>query len=128
MGQLNILCVDDNDDILAIARLALGLDPQIAVRSATNGPDALRTLLSPDWPVHAILLDIRMPGEDGRTLFGEIRNIPIHSDTPVIFMSGYVTAEERAECMALGAAAVIPKPFDPVILPKQLRQILAHPA
>jgi two-component system OmpR family response regulator len=47
------------------------------------------------------------------------------SDTPVIFMTAKVQSHEIDAYSKLGAAGVISKPFDPMTLPSEIRQILA---
>lgn len=121
--QLNILCIDDNPIILEIESLALELDPQIAVYTATTGTDALRLLIS-DCRIDCIILDIVMPKECGQLLLGEIRTIDKHRETPVIFLTAMASKELLEECLGLGAIHVLRKPFDPFALASQVRMIL----
>ena len=41
--SLRILHVDDDPDIRAVVELSLTLDPEFAVKSSSNGADALAT-------------------------------------------------------------------------------------
>ena len=43
---------------------------------------------------------------------------------PVILMTAKVQTEEIAEYLNLGAVGVIMKPFDPMLLPKEITELL----
>jgi CheY-like chemotaxis protein len=118
-----ILCVDDDRSILTIIELALKLDPDIEVRGAGDAFEALALLTHAEWTPDCIMLDGKMPGQDGTLLFGEIRNLPGFVDTPVIFLTASVTKREVARFLALGACGVIAKPFDPIALGGKVRRL-----
>ncbi len=124
---MNILHVDDEADIREVAALALGLDPDISVRSAASGQEAL-DMLAGDWRPDVVLLDVMMPGLDGTATLAGLRALAGHSETPVVFMTARAQAREQARFIDLGAVAVIVKPFDPMILARQVRDILAGAA
>jgi CheY-like chemotaxis protein len=127
MSVLSILYVDDEPDIREVAVVSLELDPEIEVRSVDSGAAALAVLSDPSWAPAAILLDVMMPVLDGPGTLAKLRTLPGHADTPVVFITASVQAHEQARLMALGATAVIPKPFDPMTLASQLRAALAAP-
>ena len=116
-----ILCVEDEPDIQAIARLALEAVGGFNVRICSSGEDALGDAQSfaPDM----ILLDVMMPGMDGPTILKALQGIPELARIPVVFMTAKVHPGEVAQYRSLGAADVIPKPFDPMTLPDQIRKI-----
>lgn len=68
------------------------------------------------------LLDVQMPGETGLQLQEKIRALDIH--VPTIFVTSCVDAETRARAAALGALAVLGKPFKWEELLGLLRQVL----
>lgn len=121
---LNVLHVDDEPDIREVAALALEMDPDMRVRSAASGREAL-DVLEAGAQVDVILLDVMMPELDGPGTLERLRRIPGHDDTPVIFMTARAQSHELDRFLALGALAVIPKPFDPMTLGRQLRDHLA---
>ena len=125
MSQLKILHVDDEPDIREVAALALGIDPEIVVQSAASGLEALDVLGGGGWTPDVILLDVMMPELDGPGTLQRLRALPAHSQTPVIFMTARAQAPEQQRFIDLGAMAVIIKPFDPMILASQVRDILA---
>lgn len=122
--MLNVLHVDDEPDIREVAAFALEMDPEIGVRSAASGREALEVLKS-DARVDVVLLDVMMPELDGPGTLEQLRLLPGHEDTPVIFMTARAQSNELDRFLSLGAIAVIIKPFDPMTLGQQLRDHLA---
>lgn len=118
-----ILHVDDDENIRALTALAFTLSGGGKVHSAASGGEALEVLsagLTPD----IILLDVMMPDMDGPAVLARVRDLPDHRNTPIIFMTAQTQDHERAALMALGAAGVVIKPFDPMTLGQQVRALL----
>jgi CheY-like chemotaxis protein len=109
-----ILYVDDEPDIREIVQMALGLAPSLTVSTADSGLHALESMKTkrPDL----VLLDVMMPNMDGPTTLQQMRSQPELQSIPVIFMTAKAMPQEVARFRALGAAAVIAKPFDPMSL------------
>lgn len=119
-----VLYVEDEEDIRAVAELALESVGGFTLRSCGSGQQALRE--APDFAPDLILLDVMMPGMDGPSTFEALMGIPDLADTPVIFMTAKVQSDEVAYYKKLGAIDVIPKPFDPMSLADQIRSIWAR--
>ena len=117
-----VLLVDDDADIRFIAEIALarvgGLDVTLA-GSAQEARAALAVAI-PD----AMLLDVTMPEVDGPTFFAELQRHPQYGSLPVVFLTARTTLEDVQSYLALGAAGVMAKPFDPMTLARQLGEIL----
>jgi Response regulators consisting of a CheY-like receiver domain and a winged-helix DNA-binding domain len=64
-----------------------------------------------------------MPGMDGPTTLIELRKKPSLTQTPVVFMTARVQRHEIEQYLAMGAADVISKPFDPMTLSAQVADI-----
>lgn len=127
MAKLCILHVDDDASIRELTALAFDLSGDGQVHSASSGPEALRMLgdgLSPDL----MLLDVMMPGMDGPTLLGLVREMPGLALAPAIFMTAHTQDHELADLLALGAVGVVIKPFDPMSLSAQVRGLLGETA
>ena len=109
-----ILYVDDEPDIREIVQMALGLMPSLSVATAESGTRALQSMQThkPDL----VLLDVMMPNMDGPTTLQQMRSRPELQAIPVIFMTAKAMPQEVARFRSLGAAAVIAKPFDPMLL------------
>lgn len=129
MSRLQVLYVDDEPDIREIAGLALSLDPGIEVRMAPSGAEALRAAQGGGaTPVDVIMLDVMMPGMDGPAVFEALRADPATAAIPVVFITARTQAHDRERLLQLGAVAVIAKPFDPMLLARELRSVLANEA
>ena len=117
---LDILYVDDEPDLREIASMALELDPEITVRTASGGAAALEILSG--WTPDVILLDMMMPGMDGPAAHDAIRALP-GGGPPVIYITARTQEAEIAHLLSLGAVGVIAKPFDPMSLADQVRDL-----
>jgi len=121
-----ILYVEDDPDIQMVAQMALEVVGGLVLRSCSSGQEALAAVAAcePDL----ILLDVMMPGMDGPTTLAELRKLPATAATPVIFMTAKVQAAEVAHYKSLGALGVVAKPFDPMLLAQQVRQMFSEAA
>ena len=124
MTLLNVLHIDDDPDILEVAALSLEVDPLIHLHSIGSGAEGL-AILDAGYDPDVILLDVMMPGLDGPGTLVLIRQRLDHANTPVIFMTARARSSEVDEYIALGALGVIVKPFDPMSLARNVREILA---
>ena len=118
-----ILHAEDEPDIQAIARLALERVGGFTVLSCENGRVALDAMekFCPDL----LLLDVMMPEMDGPTLLKTLRGGGPFVDTPAIFLTAKVQAHEVEQYLALGACAVLAKPFEPMQLAAEIKKIWA---
>lgn len=117
-----ILLVDDDPDIRAIGAMSLGRLGGFDVVQARSGTHALEVVL--DARPDIILLDVMMPGMDGRETLKRLRELEALRDVPILFLTAKVQPQEVEEYLALGAAGVVPKPFDPMTLPDRVREVL----
>jgi CheY-like chemotaxis protein len=125
---LRILCIDDDPDIRTIAAMALGLDPDLDVRAADGGEAGLALIEQGEWVPDAVLLDVMMPGLDGPEVLLRLRRNPAGMLLPVVFMTARARQADIDGYLALGAAGVVTKPFDPLGLAGELRALIARPA
>jgi len=114
-----ILCVEDEPDIQAVARLALEMVGGFTVKVCSSGQEALDSVaaFAPDL----ILMDVMMPGMDGPATLQALRAQADLAAIPVVFMTAKVQPEEVQHYKDIGAVDVIPKPFDPMTLASQVR-------
>jgi len=122
MSMRKVLLVDDEADIRLIAEISLSSLGGWEVLQAGSGREALE-LASRERP-DLILLDVMMPGMDGMTTLQKLREQEHGRTTPVIFMTARVQKSEVDRLLALGVRGLIPKPFDPMTLPAEIRSIL----
>ena len=121
MQPKEILVIDDENDIQEVARLSLQLTENWTVRSANGG--AAGALLALSSEPDAILLDVMMPDMDGPSTLRVLRQQG--SKIPVIFLTAKVQLADREKYMQLGVRGIISKPFDPLTLGQQIREMLA---
>ncbi|MFM7201932.1 MAG: response regulator [Myxococcota bacterium] len=116
-----ILMVEDEEDIRTIARLSLEAVGGFEVETCARGDEALARVahFQPDL----ILLDVMMPGMDGPETLRALKSLLGAKLPPVIFMTARSQAAEQTRLKALGAVAVVTKPFDPMTLPAELTQL-----
>jgi len=111
-----ILVVDDNS---ANIRLLYNLlsESGYHVLVARDGERAIQVVetANPDL----ILLDVMMPGIDGFDTCSRLKENPLTSDIPVIFMTALADTIDKIKGLNLGAVDYITKPF-------QLEEVLAH--
>ncbi len=117
----NILCVEDEADIRAVARLALEAVGGFSVTICSSGAEAVER--APEVRPDLILLDVMMPGMDGVDTLRALRDLPETATTPVIFMTAKAQQSEIHNLRKLGALDVIAKPFDPMALSDRIRDI-----
>ena len=116
-----ILYVEDEPDIRTIAQMALEAVGGFVLEVCCDGFEAVDKgqAFEPDL----ILLDVMMPGMDGPSTMKALRALPGLATTPVIFMTAKIQPSEVANYRELGAAGVIAKPFDPMTLSDQIKEI-----
>ncbi len=116
-----ILYVEDEEDIRMVGEMSLADVGGFEVRACASGPEALAAAVA--FAPDLLLLDVMMPGMDGPTVLRDLRALPEPVTAPAIFMTAKIMAAEIAELKAAGALGVVPKPFDPMTLPDELRAI-----
>ncbi|WP_020178432.1 response regulator [Methylopila sp. M107] len=118
---MRVLYVDDEPDIRDIAEIALSLDARMTVETAASGEEAIVKAVAfrPD----IILLDVMMPVMDGPAALAKLKERGDTKSISVVFITARTQSAELERYRALGAAAVISKPFDPMQLAAQVRAI-----
>lgn len=71
-----------------------------------------------------ILMDIRLPYEDGYGALKKIRLSPRLKDTPVIAVTAEASQEQMAKARTSGFDGFLGKPLDPDKFPDQIQRIL----
>ena len=105
--ELRILCVDDNDMILATLKAAFeaaGLE----VETAYNGFNALTKIEQNPKRFHVIMTDLRMPGIDGFALIEKSRSMGYAA--PIIVYAASISPDDQRRLQELGISQMIEKP------------------
>src|SRR5947209_8540062 len=101
----SILVVDDEVDTCRnLSDILTDLGYQ--VDTAHDGPSALELVRKRSYDV--ALLDLRMPGMDGLTLYREMRKV--RAETVAIVVTAYASSATTEEALAAGAWQLLPKP------------------
>ena len=119
-GSGRILVVDDDVNLLRLLRTIL-IAEGFEVLTSGDGFSAI-DLVAGERP-DLIILDLQMPGMDGRTVYRELRMRGLN--TPVLIASAFGAQAAQLE---LGAQASIEKPFDPDRLVEVVNTMLGGPA
>ncbi|MGI4826586.1 MAG: response regulator [Janthinobacterium lividum] len=117
-----VLIIDDEDDIREVVALALETVAGWNVITAPSGSEGI-TAAQREHP-DAILMDVMMLGMDGPATFRQMQTMDGISQIPVVFLTAKVQGTDRKRFEALGVAAVLAKPFDPLTLANELSQAL----
>ncbi len=123
MPARKLLVVDDDPDIRRMAALALERLGGFQVAVAEDAPSALA--LAVGDPPDLVLLDVSMPGADGPAVLAAMRAQAATREVPVVFFTAVSSEAEIARLTALGAAGVVPKPFEVADLPRRVHALLA---
>ncbi len=107
-----LVIVDDDDDILTIAKYALKSLKQLDIKFLHSGKEAIQEI--PKFAPDLILLDMMMPEMDGLTTLKALRDIPSTAHIPVILFTAKSVQQEMETYRKLGVFDVIVKPFDPI--------------
>ena len=122
MPRKKLLLIDDEDDIREVASMTLETMSDFEVVTASSGLAGVAKAEAelPD----AILLDVMMPGLDGPATFERLQESALTRSIPVIFMTAKVQSGDRKRLAELGARGIIAKPFDPMTLSEEVRNLL----
>jgi len=112
----HVLVVDDDQALTRMVRITM-LSAGFSVDVAGDGEAALDQVAQ--RPPDVIVLDLQMPGMDGRTFYRELRRRG--NDAPVIILSAFGADGARRE---LDAQAHVAKPFDPDELVQTVQEVL----
>lgn len=116
-----ILHVDDDVDILYVSKMVLEVVGGFELEQRSSGIEALEAVLQ--FRPELILLDAMMPEMSGLETMKALREIPEVAEIPIIFMTAKAQPSEIKEFEDAGAIGIITKPFDPITLPSQIRDV-----
>ncbi|MGL4552935.1 MAG: protein kinase domain-containing protein, partial [Gemmataceae bacterium] len=103
-----VLVIDDEPGIRLFCRELLAIE-EIECHEAATGEAGLEAArrLKPDL----VLLDIHLPGLDGRQVLRELRERPPTPNLKVLLLSGHTAPDDLAGLMLAGADDFLTKPF-----------------
>lgn len=121
-GKRKILIVEDdrlNQEIL----ISL-LDDKYEILTADNGKKGLEILEKHYKELSVILLDIQMPVLNGYEFLKRVKDDLFLSSVPIIVMTASNEGAVELECLDLGAADYIRKPYNAELIKKRIRNVI----
>ena len=119
-----ILVVEDSPDNMKLFRTLLTLKGH-DVTGLPGGEELLEAIARTEPDL--VLMDIQLPGKDGYTLLGEIRQSP-HAGLRVVALTAHAMSGDRERAMQAGFDGYITKPIDIRAFPELVRRALAGEA
>jgi len=122
--QHKMLVVDDDEvcNYAIVRTLKRARFDAVSVTDPKTGLARLKT-----EPFDVVLLDIMMPELDGFQVCEELRRIPHHRTTPVIFITSHGESQNRAQGVLAGGDDLITKPISPLELTLKVTIRLLQP-
>ena len=117
--QPHLLVVDDDERIRSLLQQFLVQDGYL-ISTAENAEQARILLTGIEFDL--IILDVMMPGQDGVSFTGELRNVG--NNTPILLLTARGETEDRIKGLEVGADDYLPKPFEPKELLLRINAIL----
>lgn len=106
-----ILIVDDLEENRELLRIML---KGHEIDEATSGAEALELIAA--YAYDLVLMDVQMPGMDGKSATRIIRQDPEYSALPVVAVSAHALPDRIESFMAAGMDDYLAKPIDPAAL------------
>lgn len=120
MGK-QILVVEDNPDNMKLVTWILE-DEGYEVTPAYNGEDCLA--LAREREFDLILMDISLPGMDGKEATHRLRQTDTYRNKPIIALTAHAIKGEDEEILQSGVTELITKPLDEEKLLERLHLFL----
>ena len=120
---MKALVVDDEPDIRRVARMSLSRVGGMEVMDVGSGTEAV--VRAREAGPDVIILDVMMPAMDGPATLAALRADPATAAIPIVFLTAKAMPADVERLKALGAIGVLTKPFDPMALPREVREALA---
>ena len=119
-GQNVIMLVDDDEiNVKAVTNM---LQEEYRMISARSGKEAF-AILEEQIP-DLILLDVHMPGMDGHDVIQILKEHPVYSEIPVIFLTSDEDEHTEIKGFSEGAIDFIRKPFRKNVALQRIHRIL----
>jgi DNA-binding response OmpR family regulator len=119
-----VMVVEDDRAIADLIALYLRKDGH-EIEIVDNGAEALCRLETRPTKPDLIVLDLMLPGLDGR---GVARRVRAVAKTPIIILTALDDDRDKIEGLDLGADDYVTKPFNPLELVARVRAILRRTA
>lgn len=132
MASALLIVEDSDEDFEAIVRAFRAIVPDsVQLQRAADGDEALEALEQtgppPMQPIPSVmLLDLNLPGTDGREVLDEVKATKRLRQLPVVVISASSDPRTIAECYRRGASGYVVKPMDFTRLEDLVRSIKSY--
>lgn len=120
-GDETILLAEDNKEVAGLIEKVLH-DFGYSVLMAENGEEAVSLFMENREKVSLLLLDVIMPGKNGKEVYTEIRQV--NPGIKTLFMSGYTADLINSKGILDEGMNLILKPVTPNNLLRKIREVL----
>lgn len=118
-----ILIVDDEPDVIKMLSLRLK-SSGYQVISAQDGIQAV-AITHKEHP-DLIILDVKMPAQDGYTVFENLKMSAKTNLIPIVFLTALPPEDVKKKVAELGADGYFSKPYDPEEMLDKVKKILGE--
>ena len=116
-----VLVIDDDAPIRLLCRVNLEAE-RMEVSEAVDGASGLERAREEKPDV--ILLDVMLPQMDGWQVAERLLEQPETAEIPIVFLTARAELGDRARGLEIGGIDYLTKPFNPVELAGQIRDLL----
>ncbi|MFO0852548.1 MAG: ATP-binding protein [Gemmataceae bacterium] len=120
-GTETVLLVEDEPGVRALAGQALRA-AGYTVLEAADGAAAVRAAHGHPGPIHLLVTDVVMPGENGRAVADRLRQS--RPGLRVLYVSGYTDDTVVHHGVQQAGVEFLQKPFTPSVLAQRVRAVL----
>lgn len=116
-----ILVIEDNAANMKLAKVLLEkADHKVLL--AGDGETGVR--LAREYSPDLILMDVHMPGMDGLTATGILKDDPQTRDIPIIALTAFAMKEDSERILAAGCDGYVTKPFHYPVFMSEVERML----
>src|SRR5258708_31126313 len=115
---VSLLLIDDDTELCSLMEEFFA-GQGLRLKAVHDGRQGLELALHGGFD--AILLDVMLPGMDGFSVLGKLRE---RSEVPVLMLTARTEQSSRIHGLEHGADDYLPKPFDPYELAARVRAVL----
>lgn len=120
-----ILLVEDNEQLARFTRRVLTLEGHHVDHCATAAA-ALAVPLDASYDL--VLLDLRLPDQDGWVVLERLQGNAESAAIPVVVLTASAASDEQARALAMGARAYLIKPLSADTLVEAVARYTSQPA
>ena len=119
----SILVVEDNSDNMKLISWVME-DEGYALTCVESAEEALEVL--DKEPFDLVLMDISLPGMDGKEATRRLRAKPEFDSLPILAVTAHAITGDVEQILASGVSAMITKPIDEDQLLQTVKSFLSH--